>query len=98
MHLRCIAAHIEAACRGKMPSSNAHLLAVVGVWSIEELNAGEGTCELAAARDPRNGGALVKKEAGVEELDALLLNEAHSQYLALLLIRDELGWQHLHAH
>lgn len=67
------------------------LLAVVGVRSVEELDAGEGAGELAAAGDPADGGALVKEEARVEELDALLLDEAHAQHLALLLIRNQLG-------
>lgn len=73
----------------------ADLLAVVGVWAVEELDAGEGAGELAAAGDPGNGGALVKKEAGVEELHALLLDQPHPQHLALLLIGNQLGWQHL---
>ena len=73
----------------------AYLLAIVGVWAIKELDAGEGAGELAAAGDPADGGALVKEEAGVEQLDALLLNQAHTQHLALLLVRDQLCWQHL---
>lgn len=73
----------------------AHLLAVVGVWPVEELDAGEGAGELAAAGDPGDGGALVEEEGGLEEVDALLLDEAHAQHLALLLIRYELRRQHL---
>ena len=73
------------------------LLAVVGVRAIEELDAREGAGELAAAGDPGDGGALVKEEAGVEELDALLLDEAHTQHLALLLIGNQLCGQHLQA-
>ena len=73
----------------------AHLLAVVGVGAVEELDAGERAGELAAAGDPGDGGALIKQEGGLEEVDALLLNEAHAQHLALLLIRYELGRQHL---
>lgn len=73
------------------------LLAIVGVRPIEELDAGEGAGELAAARDPRDGGALVEEEAGVEELDTLLLDEAHTQHLALLLVRNQLRGQHLQA-
>ena len=74
------------------------LLAIVGVRTIEKLDAREGAGELSAAGDPRDGGALVKEEAGVEELDAFLLDEAHAQHLALLLIRDQLCGQHLQAH
>ena len=74
------------------------LLAVVGVRAIEEFDAGEGAGELATAGDPGDGGALVKKEAGVEELDALLLDEAHTQHLALLLVGNQLSGQHLQAH
>lgn len=74
------------------------LLAVVGVRAVEELDAREGASELAAAGDPGDSGALVEEEAGVEELDALLLDEAHAQHLALLLVRDQLCGQHLHAY
>ena len=72
-----------------------YLLSIVGVRPIEELDAGEGAGELTTTWNPRNGGALVKQEAGVEELDALLLDQAHSQNLALLLIWDQLSGQHL---
>ena len=72
-----------------------YLLSVVGVRPIEELDPWEGAGELTTTGDPRNGGALVKQEAGVEELDALLLDQAHSQNLALLLIWDQLSGQHL---
>lgn len=72
-----------------------HLLAVVGVRAVKELDAGEGAGELAAAGDPRDGGALIEQEGGLEEVDPLLLDEAHTQHLALLLIWYELGWQHL---
>ena len=73
----------------------ADLLAVVGVWAVEELDAGEGAGELAAAGNPGNGGPLVKEEAGVEELHTLLLDQPHPQHLALLLVGDQLGGQHL---
>ena len=76
----------------------AYLLAIVGVRSIEELDAREGASELAATGDPRDGGALVEQEAGVEELDPLLLDESHTQHLALLLIRNQLSRQHLPCH
>ena len=73
----------------------AYLLAIVGVRSVEELDAREGASELAATGDPRDGGSLIEQEAGVEELDPLLLDESHTQHLALLLIRDQLSRQHL---
>lgn len=76
----------------------AYLLAIVGVRSIEEFDAREGASELAAAGNPRDGGSLVKQEAGVEELDTLLLDESHTQDLALLLIRNQLSGQHLPCH
>ncbi len=76
----------------------AYLLAIVGVRSIEELDAREGASELAATGNPRDGGSLVKQEAGVEELDTLLLDESHTQHLALLLIRNQLSGQHLPCH
>ncbi len=76
----------------------AYLLAVVGVRSVEELDAREGASELAATGDPRNGGALIEQEAGVEELDPLLLDESHTQHLALLLVRNQLSRQHLPCH
>ena len=79
----------------RLPKRSTHLLAEVCVRAIEELDAGEGAGELAAARDPGDGGALIEEVGGLEELDALLLDEAHPQHLALLLIRDQLRWQHL---
>ncbi len=88
----------KQALSGQKKDSLAYLLAVVGVRSIEELDAGEGAGELTAAGDPGNGGALIEQEAGVEELDALLLDESYSQHLALLLVRDQLGGQHLLQH
>ena len=75
-----------------------YLLAIVGVRSIEELDAREGASELATTGDPGDGGSLVKQEAGVEELDTLLLDESHTQHLALLLIRNQLSRQHLPCH
>lgn len=72
------------------------LLAVVCVRPVKELDAGKGAGEFAATGDPGNGRALIKEKAGVEELDALLLDEAHTQHLALLLIGNELSGQHLH--
>jgi len=76
----------------------AYLLAVVGVRSIEELDARERASKLAATGNPRDGGSLVEQEAGVEELDTLLLDESHTQHLALLLIRNQLSRQHLPRH
>ena len=73
----------------------AHLLAIVGVWPIEELDAWEGAGQLAAAGDPVDGGALVEQVGRVEELHTLLLDHAHTQHLALLLVRNQLGGQHL---
>ena len=75
--------------------SSAHLLPKVCVGAIEELDAGKGAGQLAAAGDPGDGGALVEQVGGLEELDALLLDEAHPQYLALLFIGDQLRGQHL---
>lgn len=65
-----------------------------GVGAVVELDAGEAACQLAAARDPADGAALVKQVDGVKQLLALLLDQAHTQDLALV-IRDKLGGQHL---
>ena len=72
-----------------------YLLAIVSVWAVEELDTGEGAGQFASTRDPVDGGALIKQVGWVEKFDALLLNHAHSQHLALLLVRDQLCWQHL---
>lgn len=72
-----------------------HLLSKVRVRAVEELDAREGAGQLAAAGDPGDCGALVEQVGGLEELHALLLDEAHPQHLALLLIRDQLCGQHL---
>ena len=74
-----------------------HLLAIVGVGAVEHLDAGVGAGELAAAGDPRDGGPLVKEVGGVKQLLALLLDQAHAQDLALLLVGHQLGGQHLRA-
>mmetsp|Transcript_5430 Transcript_5430/g.18886 ORF Transcript_5430/g.18886 Transcript_5430/m.18886 type:complete len:398 (-) Transcript_5430:65-1258(-) len=72
-----------------------HLLAVPRVRAVEELDARVRARELAAARDPADGRALVVQVHGVKELDALLLDHAHAQDLALVVVRDELRGQHL---
>ena len=51
--------------------------------------------ELAAAGDPRNGGALVEEVGGVEVLDTLLHDHANAEDLALVVVGDELGGEHL---
>ena len=73
-----------------------HLLAVVGVGAVVELDAGEGARDLAAAGDPGDGGPLVEEVHRVEELLALLLDEAHAQDLALRLVWDQLRGQDLY--
>uniref|UniRef100_A0A1J3DGT8 Uncharacterized protein n=2 Tax=Noccaea caerulescens TaxID=107243 RepID=A0A1J3DGT8_NOCCA len=72
-----------------------HLLAVVSVGAVEHLDAGEGAGQLAAAGDPGHGGALVKQVDRVEQLLAVLHDQAHAQDLALLLVGHQLGGQHL---
>lgn len=71
------------------------LVVIVRVWAVRELDAREGAGQLAAARDPRNGGALVEEVGRVEEVDTLLLDHARSEDLALIVVGDELGRQHL---
>lgn len=75
-----------------------YLLAKVGVRPVLELDAGERASELAAAGNPGDGAALIEEVGGVVQLDALLLNHAYPEHLPLLLIWDELGWQHLSWH
>ena len=82
--------------RCRIEAEEGHLLAVVCVRAVVELNAGEGARDLAATWDPGDGGALVEEVDGVEELLALLLDEAHAQHLALLLVGDQLRGQYLH--
>ncbi len=77
--------------------AGAHLLAEISVGAVLELDARERAGELAATGDPGDGAALVEEVGGVVQLHALLLDHAHPQHLALLLIGNELGWQHLHA-
>lgn len=72
-----------------------HLVVVVRVGAVGELDAREGAGKLAAAGHPRDGGALVEEEGRVEELEALLLHHACAQDLALGVAGDELGGQHL---
>lgn len=65
-----------------------------GIWAVVELDSWEAACELAATRDPADGAALVKEVGGVEQLLALLLDQAHAQDLALV-IGNKLSGQHL---
>ena len=71
------------------------LLAKEGVGAVEELDARVRAGELAAAGDPRNGGALVEEVGGVEVLDTLLHDHANAEDLALVVVGDELGGEHL---
>lgn len=75
-----------------------HLVVVVRVWAVGELDAREGAGQLAAAGHPRDGGALVEQEGGVEEFMAFLLHHAGAEDLALGVVGDELGGQHLDHH
>ena len=72
-----------------------NLLAEEGVGAVEELDAGVGARELAAAGDPGDGGALVEEVGRVEVLDTLLHDHAHAQDLALVVVGDELRGEHL---
>ena len=69
-------------------------LQVGNKWAASLFLTGEGAGQLAAAGDPADGRALVKEVGGVEQLLALLLDQAHAQVLALL-VGDELRGQHL---
>ena len=62
---------------------------------VVELDARERARQLAPARDPRDRRALVEQERRAEQLLALLLDQAHPQDLALLLVGHELRRQHL---
>ena len=66
------------------------------IRAVVELDAGERAGELAAARDPRDGGALIEEVHRVHGLVLVGLDHLHAEDLALLLIGDELRWQHLH--
>lgn len=72
-----------------------HFVAVVRVWAIEELNSWVRASELAAARNPRDRGTLVEEVHGLEEGYAFLHHHAHAQYLAFVVIGDQLRGQHL---
>ena len=72
-----------------------NLLTEEGVGSVEELDARVRAGQLAAAGDPRDGGALVEKVGGVKVLDTLLHDHAHAEDLALVVVGDELGGEHL---
>lgn len=72
-----------------------YLVAVVSVWAVEELNPRVWASELAAARNPGDGGTLVEKIDRLEEWHALLHDHAHPQDLSFIVIGDELRWQHL---
>mmetsp|Transcript_4334 Transcript_4334/g.9805 ORF Transcript_4334/g.9805 Transcript_4334/m.9805 type:complete len:407 (+) Transcript_4334:94-1314(+) len=74
---------------------HAHVLAVPRVRSVEHFEARVRARELASARDPRDGGALVEQVRGVEHLLALLLDHAHAQNLAVGISGDELRGEHL---
>ena len=88
LHLVELTVHLE----------DGDLLTVVVVGAVVNLHAGVAAGELAAAGDPRDGGTLIEEESGVEQLLALLLDETHAQDLALLLVGDELGGEHLDDH
>ena len=74
---------------------NGDLVAIVSVWPVEELDARVRARELTAARDPRDGGALVEEVHRLEERLALLHHHAHKQHVPLVVVRDELRRQHL---
>ena len=71
------------------------VLSVVGIRSVEHLDAREATSQLASTRHPRNRASLVEEVGRVEQFLALLLDQAHTEDLTLLLVRDELGRQNL---
>ena len=71
-----------------------YLLAVVSIGAIGEFDAGVGASELPSTWYPRNGGAFIKEVDRVEELDTFLHDQSHSQNLSLVVIRDQLCWQH----
>mmetsp|Transcript_6980 Transcript_6980/g.42763 ORF Transcript_6980/g.42763 Transcript_6980/m.42763 type:complete len:249 (-) Transcript_6980:434-1180(-) len=74
---------------------NRYFLTIVSVWAVEELDTRVTACQLAAARNPADGGTLVVEVHRGEVFHALLLDHPHAQHLALIVIRNQLGWQHL---
>ena len=64
-----------------------YLLAEVLIRAIEELDAGEGARQLAAAGDPRDGRSVVKEVHRLHLLPLFFLDHAHTEDLALLLFR-----------
>lgn len=72
-----------------------HLVAIVGVWPVEELDAGVRACELASAGNPGDRGALVEEVDGLEEWHTLLHHHAYPQDLPFVVVGDELSGQHL---
>lgn len=53
-------------CEQPVPPAVAAGAASPCVWAVVELDAWEAACELAAARDPADGAALVKQVDGVK--------------------------------
>jgi hypothetical protein len=72
-----------------------YLLTIIGVGTIVQLNAGVAASQLAAARDPADGGTFIEQVRRVEEFLAFLLDETNTKNLAFLLIGNELRGQHL---
>eukprot|EP00968_Pinguiococcus_pyrenoidosus_P021712 scaffold2893_cov254-Pinguiococcus_pyrenoidosus.AAC.22 len=73
---------------------DADLLVEPGVRSVGHLDARVGARELAAARHPGDGGALVEEVGRLEGVLALGLDEAHLEDLALVVVH-EIGGEHL---
>ena len=69
------------------------VVAVEGVGTVLELDAGEGAGELLSAGLPVDLGTLVEEVAGGEVLDALLLDHADAEGLGVVL--GELGGEDL---